>query len=735
MAGSSSTPGPGAGPAPGLADDAVLPALRGELQILAGPAALNGEPTWMIVDPLRGSFFQLGCEDVAWLDLWPGENVGSLCAAYRERHARDGDRGRLEALHRFLSAHRLVSASGPQALASLAQERARQKQGGWRWLLHHYLFVRIPLVSPDRWLQPAARLLRPLFGGPMLVAVAAVAVFGLYLVGRQWEAFWQTLPEFFTLEGLLVYGLGLIVCKTLHELGHALMATHLGCRVGTMGVAWVVMVPMLYTDTTDVWRLRSHRDRMRVDAAGVFAELALAAVASVLWAFLPDGPLRSVCFVLATTSWALTLAINLSPFLRFDGYYLLADAIRMPNLHARAQAFGCWWLRRTLFGLQAPLPESVSDRRRRFLIGFALATWLYRLVLFVGIAVAVYHFFFKALGVLLFVVELAWFIGRPVMNELRIWRQAWAQIRRQPRTWVTAAGVMAALIALALPLDRHVDLPAVLGARVEIPVHAPEPARVDERHVGEGDRVEAGQPLLRLASPELDQQEKEGQIRLALLRARVERSAADPADRARLLEWQQAVVAEQANLEGIARRRALLDIAAPFGGRIYELDPTLGPGRWVNRHDPLLRIVADQGGVDLRGFSEASAVWRIQAGAEGRFVPEDPGLPSFPVRVTAVAAIAAERLDSEYLASTHGGAIAVVPDPRAKEPVPVSAQYPVRLQPLGDDGGGGGDGRGDGIHRVDRVVRGTAIIAARPESLLERGTRRVLAVLARESGL
>lgn len=710
----------------------MLPPLRAELQIRPGPAALYGEPTWMIVDPLRGSFFQISLEDMAWLSLWPGESVARLRAAYREQHQRDGDPARLELLYRFLGAHRLVQVTGPQALASLAGERSRLQQRGLTWLLHHYLFVRIPLMRPHRWLQPLARWLAPLFGLPALVLVLLTALLGLYLVGRQWDSFWQTLPAFFTVEGLLVYGLALGVCKTLHELGHALMATHLGCRVASMGVAWVVMVPMLYTDTTDVWRLRSHRARMLVDAAGVFAELALAAVASVLWVLLPDGALRSACFVLATTSWLMTVAINLSPFLRFDGYYLLSDAIRMPNLHARAQAFGCWWLRRTLFGLQAPLPEAVSRRRQRFLIAFAVATWLYRLVLFTGIALAVYHFFFKALGVLLFIVEMAWFVGRPVMNEMRVWYRLRGEIRRQARTWITALLLLTGLALAALPLDRHVSLPAVLGAASEARVHAPESARIQARRVAEGDRVEAGQSLFVLASPELDQQQKEASIRLALLSARVDRSAADASDRARLQELQQAVIAEQATLDGIARRRALLEVAAPFAGRVVELDRSLEPGRWVNRRDPLLRLVADTAGVDLRGWSDTAAVWRLDEGAAGRFVPEDNSRATIPVTVTAVASIAAEHLDSEYLASTHGGPIAVVPDASAREaaaqlPRPAQPQYPVRLRPR--------EAAGAGIALPDQVLRGTAIIEARPESLLGRMARQVMAVMARESGL
>jgi len=92
-----------------------------------------------------------------------------------------------------------------------------------------------------------------------------------------------------------------------------------------LGIAFLVLMPVLYTDTTGAWRLRSRRERLLIDCAGMMAELGVAAIATLLWVILPDGTLRSVAFILATTSWVMSLAINITPFMRFDGYYVLSD--------------------------------------------------------------------------------------------------------------------------------------------------------------------------------------------------------------------------------------------------------------------------------------------------------------------------------------------------------------------------------------------------------------------------
>src|SRR5690606_37041899 len=136
----------------------------------------------------------------------------------------------------------------------------------------------------------------------------------------------------------------------------------------------------------EAWKLDSRRKRFAIGAAGIAAELILAVLATLAWTMLPDGPFRAAAFVLATSTWILTILINASPFTRFDGYFLLADWLNLPNLHARSFALARWWLRETLFGFGDAPPEDFAPARRRRLVMLALFTWLYRLILFIAIA-------------------------------------------------------------------------------------------------------------------------------------------------------------------------------------------------------------------------------------------------------------------------------------------------------------------------------------------------------------
>ena len=144
---------------------------------------------------------------------------------------------------------------------------------------------------------------------------------------RQWDEFINTAVQFFNPAGLFYFLIALVFTKILHELGHGVAAKYYGCRVPTMGVAFLVMFPVLYTDTTDSWRLSSYQKRIRIGAAGLLTELSIACIALFLWPFLPDGAMKNAVFMLAAVTWVTSLLVNLNPFMRFDGYYLLSDLV------------------------------------------------------------------------------------------------------------------------------------------------------------------------------------------------------------------------------------------------------------------------------------------------------------------------------------------------------------------------------------------------------------------------
>jgi putative peptide zinc metalloprotease protein len=704
------------------AADRFLPTLRQELRIEPGAPLKSGAPSWTLFDPLRNNFYQLGRIEFLVFSNWARGTIDTIGAVLaREGVAETEAEETVAEVAQFALTHNLTCKPEGDTVAAFSAQRRAMRKSWWRWALDNYLFVRIPLVKPAPFLQRTAKHVEFLFTRASAVFFILLALLGLYLVSRQWDAFVHSFMYFFNPAGLLAYGFGIVAVKIVHELGHAYMATRYGCRVPAMGVALLVMMPVLYTDTTSAWRLRSRRQRLMIDCAGIMAELAVASIATIAWVFLPDGGLRSMAFILATTSWVMSLAINLSPFMRFDGYYVLSDMTGTPNLQARAFALGRWQLREWLFAFGDAPPEELARRTRTWMIAYAYATWVYRLLLFIGIALLVYHMFFKLLGIILFVVEIGVFVVRPVWSEIKAWHGMKERIRISGRARMIGFGLLALLVLLALPVDRHVTAPAVLSAVTEQPVVAGDPARIEQLHVRDGERVRAGDPLVTLRAPDIERQIAETRLRIEQARLQAGRAVSDEKDRANLQVLLNEVRAQESTLAGLAQRSDKLVLRAQAAGVVLDVPRDIAAGRWVSGHEVLMRIVVPVRR-DARAFIGEDDLWRVERGAAARFIPDDVARPSVGLVVQEVAAAAAGQLDIPQLASTHGGPIAVSED-KDKGLRPHDSIFRVGLIARAANPAAG---------PMPQVLTGKVVISATPTSPLFRFFRSLAANLQSE---
>lgn len=696
-----------------------LPPLRDELLLHSAPPDHHGNPRWTLEDPARNRFFQIGWAEMEMLARWSLGEAQAVADAAGAATTLELTAEDVVTFARFLVGSNLTQTRGAEAMARLAEQAKAGRMGWAKWLLKNYLFVRLPLVRPDPWLGRALPYLRFIYTSGFFWVTLAAGIFGLFLAGRQWDVFRTTFLHFFTLEGAALAGLTLFTTKVVHELGHAFTAKRHGVRVSSMGVALLVMFPVLYTDTSGAWRLRGRRQRLEIGAAGMGAELALACYATLAWSFLPDGMLRSAAFMLATTTWLLTLAVNLNPFMRFDGYFLLSDALDMANLQERSFALARWRLREGLFGLGEPPPEEVPQGLQRGLILYAYAVWIYRFFLFLGIALLVYHFFFKLLGIFLFAVEIVWFIGLPIWRELMEWGK-----RRTALRWNQASvrtGLLAglALVLVLAPWSSTVRAPALLRAGQQAALYAPTGAKLLAMPE-QGQKIAAGTPLFYLSDPELDHRLASVERELTRLSWQNSFLVMDRASAASLRVVRQDYAAAQEKHAALKLEQERLTIRAPFDGLVADLATPLLPGEWVSSGE-WLGVVTTPDSVLIEAFVDERDLGRLAIGNQALFIAEGGGWDRIPLKVVSLAATATTRLQNvPELASTHGGGIAALPDTR-HGPVPEKAVYRVVLSAI------------DGQSRP-MALRGEVHIEGERQSLALRMATWVIAVLRREGG-
>ncbi len=698
---------------------AALPKLRRELQVMKGAPLQDGSPGWMIFDPVRHKYFQINHEDMTFLKYWDHRDPATVGQHAANELGRPVSPDEIEDIFKFLISNGLTEDSAQGSYKDFYEQSKAGEKSWHQHLLHSYLFFRIPLIHPEKFLQRTLPIAQFIFSKAMLILVALMTLIGLYFVGRQWDEFVSTFLFFFSLEGAMYYAVSLVFVKIGHELGHAYMATHYKCRVPTMGVAVLLMMPLLYTDVTDAWRLKEKRKRLMIDAGGMFVELYIAGIATLLWAFLPDGPLRSIAFVVGTTSWLMSILVNLNMFMKFDGYYLFSDALGVPNLQDRSFALGRWKMREVLFKLRTPIPEVFSDRMRRTLIAFAWGVWVYRFFLFMGIALLVYSFTFKILGIFLFAVEIIWFVLMPIYKEAKEWWLIRNDIMKTKRTKITAAVALAMIALFVTPWSSNIKVPAIITAANQAKIHALSDGQIVKVHVSEGQSVKKGETLAQLKSPLLTFQIAHSKKRIALTQTLMNRRMADKKDRDNSLVLVQELRSEQDKLRGLLKQEADLTIKAPFDGQIRDLERTLHQGEWINTTLQIATLVAPSKQI-VRGYVAETNLWRLSEGNVGKFIPDDPARSSFKVKLRSIAAIGTTKLEDDYLSSSYGGQIAVEKKEEEGNHT-VKGQYRLIMQAEDVD--------------LPVTLRGSVHISGQSESMAKAIARQVVSVLIRESGV
>jgi putative peptide zinc metalloprotease protein len=699
----------------------TVPVLRQELTLHVGPTAPDGSPTWTLHDPIRNQYFAL---DWISFEVIKRLGLGSTQAIEDDIETHTPyliDTIFIEQVFDFLMFNELVAQHNASGSEWLLKKHQSQHKTFIKNLMHSYLFVRVPLFKPDALLNRITPALGFLFSGWFFKITMLAFLLGLWGVFGQWQTFTATLVDTFSWSGLAGYAGAIVVVKILHEFGHALTAKRMGCRVPTMGIAFLVMFPMAYTDVTESWKLSSHRKRFVIASAGIVTEVVLAAWMLFFWMILPDGNVRAIAFFLATTSLTTTLLINGSPFMRFDGYFLLSDFVNMPNLHQRCFAMGRWWLREKLFRFNDLQPEAVTIRKQRAMIAFAFIVWLYRFVVFLGIAFLVYEFFFKALGIILFVVELWYFVARPIAAEFAVWHKRRADIGKgfvkRPAFYV----LMALILFLVLPFDFTVNSQGVFKPAQSFTVITDRFAVLQAPLLPVGHRVAAGEPLVSLNSFEIDHALKVNAARIHNLQQQV--SSMGFSDESRR---EQAILREQLDSLGTERTGLLADLArlrprASFDGVITQITPDINVGDTVPKATKLLTLADPNTWIVDTYVSEAD-LQRIGLNNWGLFIPDTPERPSVRLKVIAIDRDASRTLTDPSLAATSGGDI-LVRRTQSGALITERAIYRVRLQ-------------AESTQELSQggLLRGSVVILGWPQSILGEFFRGAAGALMRELG-
>lgn len=519
--------------------------MRGDLVV--NESIFQGERSHVVKDPLALKYVRLRPPEHLVLQMLDGthsyrEITRTLQRTFPEQKFELADVQQL--VSSFHQNGLLVSDSIGQALPLQKRRNKELKQKAFG-LLSSIIAIRFPGIDPEPFLQWAYPKVRWFFSPVFTLLCVMLMVAAGSLVLSNFSEFLSRLPDFqqfFGFDNILFMGLVLIATKSIHELGHGLMCKHFGGECHEIGFMLLVMTPAMYCNTSDSWVLPNKWHRIAIGAAGMYVELVLAALATFGWWYTHPGWLHYFCLNVMFLSSVSTILFNANPLLRYDGYYMLADFLEIPNLAQKSKQAMISKLRVWCLGMK-PINSSLMPQRNQTAFAiYSIASFCYRwfvmLMIFWFLKKVFEPYGLEIVGNLLVSVALIGAIVMPAYKLIKFFAHP-GRFRevKAARTVVSSVLIAAAVWAFCfIPLPHYVQCGFVIQPAAAQALYVSQPGVLTGEVKLPGEIVSAGDVVATLENDQLELQMLELQGRLVSLRSnldgwRINRADAEDADR------------------------------------------------------------------------------------------------------------------------------------------------------------------------------------------------------------
>ncbi|QSA97862.1 hypothetical protein [Methylococcus sp. EFPC2] len=537
----------------------------------------------------------------------------------------------------------------------------RQERQKWLQRLWSPLSLRFPLIDPDHFLTRWEFLVRPLFGGFGALLWLLVVGSAVVLGASHWNELTQNAADrVLAPSNLLILFLVYPLIKGLHELGHAFSTKVWGGEVHELGVMLIVLMPVPYVDASAASAFRDKRRRMVVGAAGMLVELFIASLALFVWLNVEPGLVRSVAFNVILIGSVSTLFFNGNPLLRFDGYYIFADAVELPNLASRSNQYLAYLAQRYLFGLHDAKSNVGTEGERIWLTVYGVASFAYRLFVTFSIILFIAGKFF-VVGIVLAIWAVATMVAVPLGKNIHFLLNSPAIEKKRARAISVTAGLLlaAVLLLFGAPFPLHTQSEGVVWLPDKAHVRAETAGFVRRLLVAPNSRVKSGDALFETEDPLLARQLAVLEYRQRELEARYNAEWREDYGKAQLIREELASV--NAELERARERVANLTIRSHEDGVLVVPKAEDLIDKWFKQGESIAYVVGHPVAT-VRAVVTQDRIGLMRQRVESvelRLAEDVTRI--YPGRIEREVPAASDKLPSTALGQGGGGEIAVDP--------------------------------------------------------------------------
>jgi putative peptide zinc metalloprotease protein len=538
--------------------------LRLRRDLIVEEQRYEGKLFYVVKDPVSLRYYRLKDNEYYLLQFFDGTHTLEDAQKAYEKEYRP-DRLKLEDLESFgqqLFKAGLAQNESPRAGKQLYENRGKRKRMEWIQFFTNILYIKIPIFDPDVLLTKMLPYVRFIFTLWFFAISVGVMLAAILLVLTHFEIFRSKLPDyhiFFRFGTVVNLWVALGMVKIIHEFGHGLSCKRFGGEVHEMGALFLCLSPALYCNVSDAWTLPNKWHRIIISAAGIYVELIIAAIATFVWWNTPTQPfINNLALSLMIVCSISTVVFNANPLMRFDGYYVLADWLEIPNLREKSNRFLGNLVLEHCLGVEVQPEPYMALWRKVLFISYAIGSYIYRWVVTFSILWFMYSFLrpykLEVISTLLALAALASMIGWPLYRLGRnIHRRGRLPDMKRWRVMVTSSVVIALILFVCLvpvPISRIRGVGVVeadSGDRNEATAKVFVRSRgiLEDIRVRAGERVEKGDVMAVFRNPDLEVEKETAMVEasnyrhhLDLLLEEFRQTSGDPASRKTVEEQQ-----------------------------------------------------------------------------------------------------------------------------------------------------------------------------------------------------
>jgi putative peptide zinc metalloprotease protein len=567
--------------------------IRSDLGI--APQKYEGKTYYVVKDPVSLRYYRFEEQEHFIIQKMNGRSTLDETQKEFEKRFRP-KRLTLEDLEHF--AQQLLTAGlahneSPKAGTQLYDRRKKRKRNELLQYVTNILYIKIPVFDPDKLLDRMLPPLRWIFTTWFFALSCGVMLGAVILVLTHFEAFVSKLPDshtFFQFGTLMNLWFALGLVKVIHEFGHGLSCKAFGGEVHEMGALFLCLSPCLYCNVSDAWTLPNKWRRIIISFAGIYVELIIAAFATFYWWNSKPGEFwNELSLSLMIVCSVSTILFNANPLMRFDGYYVMADWLEIPNLRDRSNRFLSRLVQEHCLGIEVQPEPYMSTARKIGFVTYAITSYIYRWVITFSILIFFTKFLtpygLQSIGYMIAVAAAASMVGWPVFRLGKaIHRRGRLPDMKSNRVTACVLVVLALVLAfLFLPLPvsrvRNIGMVQIHPDAVE-KVHVPNvPGSgliLERMRVRDGQHVNRGQVLAEFRCLDVDTQleDAKGQVEVNKVQERALReqreTTTEPEKRAQIDTAITTAIGNRLNYEVNARdweeQRNALVLRAPRDG-------------------------------------------------------------------------------------------------------------------------------------------------------------------------